>query len=198
MPENDDGIFFNPIRQTRKTEMTRLQSKPADQATGETAQLFAVIRKAAGKVPNAYADIGMNSPASLESLLHIDAALAKSSLSRKEVEAIKLAVSEASGCDYCLAAHSMIGKKVGLDDEALRAARHGSGSNDARIDALTSFIRLAVTTRDLLPAHAVEAVRSAGYSDTQITEALLAVTAVYFTNLFNRINDTELDFPALA
>ncbi|MNN04410.1 hypothetical protein D3C81_1171350 [compost metagenome] len=54
-----------------------------------------------------------------------------------------------------------------------------------------------VRTRGTLPAASVEAVRAAGFNDTQIVEAVHAVGAILFTNMINRVNDTTLDFPAV-
>jgi alkylhydroperoxidase family enzyme len=48
----------------------------------------------------------------------------------------------------------------------------------------------------LLDIQALDAARSAGFSDAQITEVLLVIAGITFTNLFNRVNDTVLDFPA--
>jgi alkylhydroperoxidase family enzyme len=41
-------------------------------------------------------------------------------------------------------------------------------------------------------------VKQAAVSDAQIVDLTLAVARIAFTNLFNRINDTVLDFPAVA
>ena len=42
------------------------------------------------------------------------------------------------------------------------------------------------------------AIRDAGYSDQQLVEISLAIAVTTFTNVFNRINDTAIDFPAVA
>lgn len=175
--------------------MNRLHSIPVAEATGYAAQLFTVIQGAVGIVPNAYVGIGTNSPHALEAGLYLDAALKKGSLSAREIEAIKLAVSEVADCDYCLAAHTMIGKKQGLDLGAMKALRLGEPSGDPALDALSSFARTLVETRGLVPVDAIDDVRRAGYSDAQIVDSLLAITSITFTNLFNRVNDTMLDFP---
>ena len=49
-----------------------------------------------------------------------------------------------------------------------------------------------------LPARAFAAIKAAGYSDAQLVEVSLAFATTVFTNVFNRINDTEIDFPAVA
>lgn len=149
-----------------------------------------------GRVPNAYQAISALSPAAMEVLLQIDTALKGGSLSGKEVEAIRLAVSEVAGCDYCLAAHTQVAKGLRLGDAAIEGVRHGTGSGDARLDALTRFVRYLVTHRGTVPEPVVQAALDAGYSASQLTEAMLAVAGIGFTNLFNRSNDTELDFPA--
>jgi uncharacterized peroxidase-related enzyme len=178
--------------------MTRLFTQPVTEATGHTAQLFTAIKGALGKVPNAYATIGSNSPVALEAALNLDGALRKSSLSAKEIEVVKLAVSQEAECHYCLAAHSLMGGKAGLSADAIQAVRHGGGSGDARIDALASFVHTVVTTSGDVPADVVIAVKQAGYSDAQIIDVLLAVASITFTNLFNRVNVTTLDFPPAA
>lgn len=176
--------------------MSRLHSPEVSQATGQAAQLFTAIRGAVGMVPNAYAVIGNNSPLALEAMLALDATLAKSSLGKKELEIIKLAVSEVAGCDYCLAAHTLMGKKAGLGREAILALRQGQPSGDARFDALATFARTLVTTTGTASAEVVAAVKAAGYSDAQVVDTLLAISGITFTNLVNRVNDTAIDFPA--
>jgi uncharacterized peroxidase-related enzyme len=178
--------------------MTRLFTQPVSEATGQAAQLFTAIKGAIGKVPNAYATIGSNSPVALEAALNLDGALRKSSLSAKEIEVVKLAVSQDAQCNYCLAAHSMAGARAGLSADAIQGVRHGGASGDARIDALATFVHTVVTTSGDVPAEVVIAVKEAGYSDAQIVDTLLAVASITFTNLFNRVNVTTLDFPPAA
>lgn len=176
--------------------MSRLATQDVATATGPAATLFANIKRAVGKVPNAYAVVGSNSPLALETVLGMDAALGKSSLSPRDVEAVKLAVSETVGCDYCLAAHTMISKKIGIPADAILGLRHGQPSGDARLDAIARFARLLVSTSGTVPVEAVDAVKQAGLSDQEIVDVLLAISTITFTNLVNRVNDTTLDFPA--
>ena len=176
--------------------MTRLHTAPIANATGHTAQLFAAIKAAAGMVPQAYVDIGSNSAPALDGALHLDAMQRQGTLAAQDVEIVKLAVSEVNHCDYCLAAHSFLGQKQGLDKACIRAVRAGSATGDGRVDALVTFTRMLVTTSGTLPAQSVAAIKDAGFTDAQIVDIVLAITSITFTNLFNRINDTVIDFPA--
>jgi uncharacterized peroxidase-related enzyme len=176
--------------------MSRLHTIPIHEASGELAELFGAIKKAFGKVPNAYATLGSNSPALLAQTLRTNAVLQNDGLlGRRELEAINLAVSESSGCDYCLAAHTLTGKSAGYSPEQMLALRRVNYVEDAKIDALVHFAQLLVTTSGTLPPQAIDAVRSAGYQDREIVEAIGAVSAILFTNMLNRANDTTLDFP---
>lgn len=178
--------------------MTRLHTVPLEQATGHAAELFAGIKRAVGMLPNAYAAVGSNSPAALQAALDLDGTLRKSSLSAKQIEAVKLAVSAVAECDYCLAAHTLMGKHAGLSGDAMSAIRAGHPTGDDAIDALVRFARLLVGSSGTVAAEQVAAVKAAGYSDAQIVDTLLAIAAITFTNLVNRVNDTVIDFPAIA
>jgi uncharacterized peroxidase-related enzyme len=178
--------------------MTRLHTVTPDQADPATAELFGTIKRSIGKVPNLYATIGSNAPAMLAHVLETGATLAKSSLSRREQEAINLAVSEATGCDYCVAAHTMTAQLAGYTAEQTRELRTGSFAGDARIDALVKFALRLVQQRGTVDAAAVDALRTVGFDDRQLVEIPLVVSAILLTNMVNRINDTTLDFPKVA
>lgn len=175
--------------------MPRLATISLSDATGRAAELFAAVKQTVGKVPNSYIGIGGNSPVALEAVLNLEAALKKSSLSARDIEVVKLVVSQSTGCDYCLAAHTLMGKKIGLDRDAMLALRQGRPSGNARDDALAKFVLILITTSGTLHSDVVDAIRQAGVSDAQIVDITLAVASIAFTNLFNRINDTTLDFP---
>lgn len=175
--------------------MPRLHTAPVAEATGQAAELFVGIKAAFGTVPQVYVDMGSNSSIALAASISLDGAVSKGSLSQKDVEIVKLVVSEVAQCDYCLAAHTMLGKRHGLKAEDMLNLRHGATSGDLRADALANFARLLVTMRGTVPANSVAAVKAAGFSDAQIVDIALAITSITMTNLFNRINDTVVDFP---
>lgn len=175
--------------------MTRLYSHPVSEASGPAAQIFAGIQSAVGMVPNAYANIGSNHPAALAALLNLDATLRQGSLTTVEAEVVKLVVSEVAACEYCLAAHTLMSKRAEMSKASILAIRQGIPSGDAHLDALAQFVRVLIKSSGVLPASALTAVREGGYTDKQLVDVVLAITSITFTNLFNRINDTKLDFP---
>jgi uncharacterized peroxidase-related enzyme len=177
---------------------SRIATPAVADATGETADLFAAIKKAAGGVPNTFAAIGSLGPAALKSILDADAVLSKGTLSKQDLETIKLVVSEEAGCDYCVAAHTVLGKMTGLKPDVLKLIRAGQPSGDAKRDALVRFVRTLQKTSGTIERAEFDAIRAAGYTDQELVDISLAISVTIFTNVFNRINDTTVDFPAVA
>jgi uncharacterized peroxidase-related enzyme len=182
---------------SKDSTMPRLSSIQPDAATGETAEVFAAIKKSVGRVPNSFVMIGTHAPGALAAILSADKILSKGSLPRADQETVKLIVSELGGCDYCVAGHSVVGKMAGLTPEVMRRIRAGEATGDAKRDALVRFVRILIKTSGTVDAAEVSRVRDAGYTERQLIEIALAIAVITFTNVANRINDTVIDFPAV-
>ena len=178
--------------------MSRLSVPNLESATGVTAEIYTQIKKAIGSVPNTFAAIGAHGPDALKAILLADNVLAAGSLSKRDQETIKLIISGLAGCDYCEAAHSLLGKLAGLKPDELKNIREGKPTGDAKRDALARFVRKLAETSGTVSDEDFSAIKAAGYSDAQLVEISLAFATTVFTNVFNRINDTEIDFPAVA
>lgn len=154
------------------------------------------VEKAIGMAPNLHRLVA-NSPAALQGYVGLSSALAGGALDSVIGERVALAVAEMNGCDYCLAAHSLIGKGAGLDEMEIEAARRGS-SSDPRAAAALTFATQLVDKRGQVPAAAVDAVRAAGFSEAEVVEIVAHVALNTLTNYINEALGTEVDFPAAA
>jgi uncharacterized peroxidase-related enzyme len=177
--------------------MSRIDIPTLATATGASAEVYAQIKKAVGSVPNTFAAIGAHGPAALKAVLAADAVLATGPLARADQETIKLPVSTVAGCDYCVAAHSLLGKMAGLSPDALRNIRAAEPTGDGKRDALIHFIALLTKTSGTIDESEFAAIKAAGYTDEQLVDIRLPIATTTFTNIFNRINDTDVDFPAV-
>ncbi|MEM7622347.1 MAG: carboxymuconolactone decarboxylase family protein, partial [Planctomycetota bacterium] len=137
-----------------------------------------------------------NSGAGLNAYLQLSGALKEGALSDAEREAIQLAVSEANGCDYCLAAHTMLGKNAGLTEDQITGARRGSVEGDAKLAALVTFVTALHEKKGFATDEDLAAFRSAGYDDGHVVEVIGTYALITFTNFFNHVHDTPIDFPA--
>jgi uncharacterized peroxidase-related enzyme len=138
-----------------------------------------------------------NSPAVLKGYLDFSNALSKGNLSGKFREQIALAVSEVNDCRYCLAAHSAIGRTVGLSDEAIGDSRRGE-SPDPKESTALAFTRTVVVNRGRVTDEEVSKLRKAGFTEGDIVELIANISLTLFTNYFNHVAETEVDFPAVS
>jgi uncharacterized peroxidase-related enzyme len=173
--------------------MARFETVSTEQADARAAQLLESVRKSLGTTPNMMATMAQ-APAVLDMYLTATAKLGSGSLSAGLREQIALAVAGVNTCTYCASAHTVIGRGAGVADDEL--ARNVNGeSTDEQVQAALTFARQIVEQRGFVTDDQVSAVRSAGYTDAQIIEILANVTHNIFTNYFNHIAQTEVDFP---
>ncbi len=174
--------------------MSRITPIDVAAATGETRALLDGVKAKLGVVPNLVRVLA-TAPAALAAYVGFSGALAKGALDGRTKERIALATAEVNGCDYCLAAHSFIGAKVGLDAKEIAAARTGA-SADPRAAAIARFARTVAETRGQVTDADLAAVRAAGLTDGEIVEVVSHVALNVLTNFVNNVARTEVDFPA--
>ena len=85
-----------------------------------------------------------------------------------------------------------------MKPDELKNIRDGKPTGDAKRDALIRFVRKLAQSSGTVSDEDFAAIKAAGYSDAQLVDISLAFATTVFTNVFNRINDTEIDFPAVA
>lgn len=175
--------------------MTRVHLIDPANTTASRATILAQIQAAFGATPNMFKAVA-NSPAALGAMWGTFGALGKGTLGPKLGEQIAVAVAEQNACDYCLAAHTALGKGAGLTAQQLAAAQAGR-SSDPQVAAALAFALKLVNQRGQVGAADIVALRSAGYSDEQIVEILAHVALNIFTNYVNVAFDVPLDFPAV-
>lgn len=173
--------------------MSRVPALAPETTTGKVKEALDGVGRKLGIVPNMMRTMA-HAPAVLDGYLQFSNALSHGILSPKIREQIALAVAEANGCDYCLAAHSTIGKMVGLTGDQLRDSRLGTAA-DPKTDILLRFARKLVETRGRVNDADVQAVQDAGFDHGVIAEVVATVALDIFTNYFNIVAQTEIDFP---
>ena len=177
--------------------MPRLTTIDPAQTTGETRELLEATQRALGVIPNT-AKILASSPAALKTWLESVRALAAGQLDPGLRERIALGVAETNACEYCLSGHTYVAKHVAhLSDQAIEESRRLS-SADPKVDAALSFTQAVLETRGGVSDADIEQVRAAGYSDGEIAEIIAHVALNVLTNYFNKVADTEIDFPRVA
>jgi uncharacterized peroxidase-related enzyme len=172
---------------------TRLTALEPTTTTGKTKELLDAVQSKMKMVPNMIR-IMANSPATLQSYLSFNDALSRGILPEKLREQISIIVAETNACLYCLSAHTAIGKSLGLTDNDIQKAQYGK-ANDPKTEAALTFAKNIVMQRGKTSDIDLQKVKDAGYSEAEISEIIANVALNNYTNYFNHIAKTEIDFP---
>lgn len=154
------------------------------------------IHKAFGATPNMFKAVA-NSPVALQSMWGSFGALGQGTLGAKLGEQIAVAVANRNRCEYCLSAHTLLGKKAGASAEEMESAKVGI-STDARTAAALTFALEVVEKRGQVSETSVKHLREAGFDDGQVVEIIAHVALNLFTNYINVALDVPVDFPRVA
>ncbi len=165
-----------------------------EQVDSKSQQIFDSIEKNVGMLPNIYATIGYSSDA-LENFLGFSEKAGKSSFNAKEIEAIKLAVSEANGCEYCKAAHTAIAKMNGFSEEETLKLRAGV-IEDERLRILSQLAREIALNRARVDEEYLDNFYAQGFDEKALIDLISAVIAITFTNYTHILTQVPVDFPA--
>lgn len=175
--------------------MSRVPLIDASSASADRKALLTQIHGAFGATPNMFKAVA-NSPAALQSMWGAFGALGGGVIPAKLGEQIAVAVADRNACEYCLAAHTALGRKAGASAEEMAAAQGGDATDPKTAAALRFALKL-VEARGQVSDGDVQAVRAAGYSDQEIVEILAHVALNLFTNYVNVAFAVPVDFPAV-
>ncbi len=176
--------------------MSRINTVNYETANNEQKELFDAIQSKLGMVPN-FLKIFANSPEALKSFLGLYNIAENGSLDPLTRERIALTLAQQNSCEYCLSAHTAIGKKAGLDDAEIEANREGS-SVDVKAAAAVSFARALAEHNGEVTSAEIHAVREAGYTESDIVEIITHVGMNVMTNILGKASRVEIDFPKVS
>ena len=174
--------------------MSRLSTPSLDNASAGARQALDKIGAQLGFVPNMFRTIASN-PTVLEAVTSLQATMSRV-LDARTRHSIALAVSQANGCDYCLAIHTFTSSEFGgMSSDDIDLARAGS-SVDPKRAAAARFAQQVVDSRGQVSDADLATVRDAGYTDPEILAIVTVAVQALLTNFINNVNQTEVDIPA--
>lgn len=173
--------------------MARINLVTAESANPEQKALYDAIQEKLGMVPN-FLKAFANSTTALKAFLGLHIIANEGSLDSQTRERIALALAQQNGCEYCLSAHTAIGRKAGLDGAEIEVNRSGS-SQDEKAAVAVRFARSLVTHMGEVTTDELQEMRNAGYSDSDIVEVITHVGMNILTNLLGKAGRIDIDFP---
>lgn len=168
--------------------------EPADAPTASQ-PLLAEITRAFGTTPAMFRAVA-NSPAALSMMWSGFGALGNGRIGARLGEQIAVLVADRNACEYCLAAHTALGRKAGSSAAEMAEAQAGR-SDDARTAAVLAFVEKLVEDRAQVTDDDVDSLRAAGLDDEEVVEVVAHVALNLFTNYVNVALGVPVDFPAV-
>ncbi|MDI1231732.1 MAG: peroxidase-related enzyme [Methylobacter sp.] len=173
--------------------MSRINVITNETANTEQKALLDAIQAQLGMVPN-FLKVFANSPAALRAFLGLHGIADEGSLDPQTRERIALAVAQQNSCEYCVSAHTAIGRKAGLNTAETEANRAGTSQDAKAAVAIKLAHSLVENMGEVTTAEITEA-RNAGYSDAEIVEIITHVGMNILTNMIGKVSRVEIDFP---
>lgn len=173
--------------------MNTIQVPQKDQVDQKSAGIFDMLKQNLGMVPNLYATIGYSSDV-LEGYLNYSNTVAGLSFSKKEGEAIKLAVSEVNNCQYCKAAHTALAQMNGfseLDTINIRSAQ----IEDQKLNTIIKTAQELAVKKGKISKESKTEFFALGYDNKAFIELIAMVNVVSFTNFVHNATEVPIDFP---
>lgn len=176
--------------------MSRINVVTNETANSEQKALLDAIESQLGMVPN-FLKILANSPAALRAFLGLHGIANEGTLDPQTRERIALGLAQQNSCEYCLSAHTAIGRKAGLSVDEIAANRAGS-SQDEKAAVAVRFARSLLENMGEVTTAEITDARNAGYSDTEIVEIITHVGMNVLTNIIGKASRVEIDFPKVT
>jgi uncharacterized peroxidase-related enzyme len=173
--------------------MARINIVSPESANPEQKVLFDAVQGQLGMIPN-FLKVFANSPAAFKAFLGLHGIAGDGSLDSKTRERIALALAQQNSCEYCLSAHTAIGRKAGLNGAEIEANRAGS-SRDAKAAVAVRFARSLVANMGEVTTGELNEMRAAGYTESDIVEVITHVGMNILTNLLGKASRVDVDFP---
>lgn len=175
------------------TNQPRIPALTDAEAPADSAKILEQIRKGLGMVPNLHRTLA-HAPVALRAYVETANTLGRGKLSPALREQIAVATAGTNGCGYCAAAHTLLGKNAGVDPEEL-TRNLDAQSQDPTTQAVLTFVRAFIDRRGDVQDHDLSVVREAGFGDAEIIEIVAHIAMNWFTNTFNVLARTTIDFP---
>lgn len=174
--------------------MPRLSTCKESALSDATLSALAPVRTN-GQLAEVYLQFANSEPA-LRTYLLMEAALQAGSLEAKDLETIKLLVSELTQCEYCLSIHTFKAGKVGITKDDQLLIRQAKPTGDKRTDSLVQLAKALFQQPGTLDQNLLDDARGAGLSDENLVDLCMAMSTIFFTNITNHINLSTSPLPA--
>ena len=174
--------------------MTRLPLIDPEAATGKIAEMLHEYEDRSGAPPGPMVRGLAGSAAMLRGYLDLNRAMKRAHLERRVHEQVSLAAQAHIGCQYCIAAHTRMGKEAGLSDRDVELALQGT-ADEPHVAALVAFVQQVLRAPSEISDDDVARLKELGWRDEQIADVVGLAALNLLTGGFNLVAGIELQTP---
>jgi len=171
-----------------------LEPKTIETANTISSKVLEVSKKRAGMIANMYGTMA-NNDALLDSYTYSYESFRKNSgFTPQEQEVVFLSMNYENGCEYCMAAHSVIADRMSkVPKEVTNAIRNNTEIPDEKLKVLSEFSRVMIEKRGYPTEKDIEIFLNAGYTKNHILGVITAAAIKTMSNYTNHIFDIPVD-----
>ncbi len=133
------------------------------------------------------------SPEIVEAFMSANGIFGKTSLTALEREVLVMRVATGHGCEYCVAMHTGLLKKVGADSAVIEQLRNREDLEDSHLQAMVDFVDELQRTHGAVKDESLQAFLDAGYTKQQSLEVVLGISVYTMSTYANRLTKAPLD-----
>lgn len=176
--------------------MARIDPGTIESTNPDVSAVFAEMQSAYGTVPNLFRTYACCPPLLEANWNKVKALMMGGVLDRKVKEGIAVLVSKDNSCAYCVAAHTMALRSIGVSEEEIAALEEDlqKAGFSPKEEALMQFARRANLAPREVTEPEFQVLRQLGATDAEVVETLGVMEL--FTG-FNKFLDTlqvDIDF----
>ena len=177
--------------------MPRISRLSRNEVTPETGEVYDRYMRQRGNVPNMFRTVAHRPEIFQTMIAHFEAILNTGTLPLKLKELAIVRTSQLNHCEYCLASHSRICRKLGWSEDQLAHLDQYAKRDDFTLQEKTGLRLAELMTRNERPLTDAEwqEMRDA-FSEGEIVELMAAIGLFNYFNRFNNLLDMEATAPA--
>ena len=151
------------------------------------------IKRQLGFLPNLFKEMS-KAPAVLGVYLKGQEALSQGSLTAREQQVVQLTVAVFNDCQYCKAAHSWLGQKMGLSrEEVQEMGSELSQQTDPQVANLVRATKLILENRGWIDPEEIIRFEQQGIDRVKLYEIIAFIGLKTISNYINHIAETPID-----
>jgi uncharacterized peroxidase-related enzyme len=179
--------------------MPRISRLNRTEVSPESGEIYDRYMRQRGHVPNMFRTVA-HRPEIFETMIaHFEAVLNTGTLPLKLKELVIVRTSQLNNCQYCLASHTRISKKLGWSEDQLAHLENYAKRDDFTVAEKVALRLAELMTRNERPLTDEEwqEIREF-YSEGEVIELMTAIGLFNYFNRFNNLLDMETTAPVVA